>query len=313
MPQMTNANARVVDQVLTSVAQGYKNAAYVGSALFPKVPVTQRGGKILTFSKEDFMLYSTGRAPGQNTKRVQFGYSSGGFNLESHSLEGTLPVETEQEASTVPGIDASRMTIYKTQNIIERRLEKAQADLARNAATYAASNKITLSGTGQWSDFGTTSDPIANVETAKEAVRRKIGMRANTGVMGAAVLEKLKQHPKVVDRMKYTGRDVATVEILAALLGLERLFVGDAVYADDAGNFIDIWGKDMVIAYTDTSGVADMGSPSYGYTYQLAGYPVVEEPYYERNPKSWFFPVTDEVAPVIAGIDAGYLITNAVA
>jgi hypothetical protein len=213
----------------------------------------------------------------------------------------------------VPGIDASRMTIYKTQNIIALRLEKAQADVARTLASYALSNRITLSGTGQWSDFGTVSDPIAVVETAKEAVRRKIGKRPNTGVMGAAVIAALKQHPKVIDRMKYTGRDVPTVEILAALFGLDRLLVGDAIFADDSSNFSDVWGKDMVLAYTETGSLVEMGAPSYGYTYQLAGYPLVEEPYYERNPKSWIYPVTDEVAPVMAGADAGYLIQNAVA
>jgi hypothetical protein len=69
----------------------------------------------------------------------------------------------------------------------------------------------------------------------------------------------------------------------------------------------------MVLAYTETGSMVEMGAPSYGYTYQLAGYPLVEEPYYERNPKSWIYPVTDEVAPVMAGADAGYLIQNAVA
>lgn len=313
MPQLNNAQARIIDLILTNVAQGYRHPDFVGSALFPRVPVAQRGGKIVSFSKEDFMLYNTGRAPGQNTKRVQYGYTAGNYVLESHSLEGSVPIETMQEAQAVPGIDSSRMAIYKTQNIIALRLEKAQADTARTLASYGASNKITLSGTGQWSDFSGVSDPIAVVETGKEAVRRKIGKRPNTGVMGAAVLEKLKQHPKVIDRMKYTGRDVPTVEILAALFGLDRLLVGDAITADDAGTFSDVWGKDMVLAYTEVGSLVEMGLPSYGYTYQLAGYPVVEEPYYERNPKSWMYPVTDEVAPVIAGADAGYLIQNAVA
>lgn len=313
MPQLSNAQARIIDPILTNIAQGFKHPDFVGTSLFPSVPVLQRSGKIVAFSKEDFMLYNTGRAPGQNTKRVQFGYSAGSYALESHSLEGSVPIETMQEAAAVPGIDQGRMAIYKTQNIIGLRLEKAQADTARTLAAYAASNKITLSGTGQFSDFSGTSDPIAVIETGKEAVRRKIGKRPNTGVIGAAVFEKLKQHPKIVDRMKYTGRDVATVEIMAALFGLANLQVGEAVFADDAGSFSDVWGKDIVLAYTEVGTMLEMGLPSYGYTYQLAGYPVVEEPYYERNPKSWFYPVTDEVAPVIAGADAGYLIQNAVA
>lgn len=311
MPQMNNAQARVVDPVLTSAAQGYKNAEFVGGALFPKVPVSQRGGKILAFGKEDFMLYATGRSPGQNTKRVTFGYQGAPYALESHSLEGLLPVETLQEGLAVPGIDMSVVTINKTQNIIALRLEKAQADAARNAANYGASNKVTLSGTSQWGDA--TSDPIAAIEAGKEAVRKQVGKRPNIAVIGAAVFAVLKTHPKVLDRLKYTGRDVATPELLASLFGLAEVKVGDAVYASDDGTFNDVWGKDVVLAYTEVGTVAEQGAPSYGYTYQLGGYPIVEEPYFERNNKSWVYPVTDEVAPVVAGAAAGYLIQNAVA
>lgn len=313
MPQMNNPQARVIDPVLTSAAQGFKNSEFVGAALFPKVPVGQRGGKIVTFGKEDFMLYATGRSPGQNTKRVAFGYLGSPYSLESHSLEGQLPIETMQEANAVPGIDLGMTTVNKVQNIIALRLEKSQADVARNAAAYAGSNKVTLAGTSQWSDFSGVSDPVAVIETGKEAVRSKIGKRANTAIIGAKVFSALKQHPKVLDRMKYTGRDVATPELLASLFGLDRVLVGDAVYADDAGAFSDVWGKDVVLAYTEVGTLAEQGKPSYGYTYQLDGYPVVEEPYFDRNTKSWIFPVTDEVAPVIAGVDAGYLIVNAVA
>jgi hypothetical protein len=311
--QMTNSQARVIDPVLTSAAQGYKNAEFVGGALFPTVPVKQRGGKILSFGKEDFMLYTTGRSPGANTKRVTFGYLGNSYVLESHSLEGLLPVETLQEGAAVPGIDMSTMTVNKTQNIIALRLEKQQADTARNAASYGAGNKVTLSGTSQWSDYSGTSDPVAVIEAGKEAVRQKIGKRPNTAIIGAAVFAALKQHPKIVDRIKYTGRDVATPELLAALFGLEKVMVGDAVYALDDGTFVDVWGKDVVLAYTDVGTVAEQGKPSYGYTYQLEGYAIVEEPYFERNNKSWVYPVTDEVAPVIAGASAGYLIVNAVA
>lgn len=313
MPQMTPGQARVIDPVLTEVAQGYKNNEFVGMALFPQVPVTQRGGKILSFGKEDFMLYNTGRSPGQNTKRVQFGYAGANFSLESHSLEGQLPIENMQEANAVPGIDLGAITVQKTQNIIALRKEKQQADLATNLANYGASNKTTLSGTSQWSDFSGTSDPVKDVEVGKEVIRKATGKRPNVGVMGAAVYAMLKQHPKVVDRIKYTGRDVATPELLAALFGLAEIKIGDAVYADDSGVFSDVWGKNMILAYTDTTGAKDMGNPSYGYTYQLEGYAIVEEPYFDRSTKSWVYPVTDEVAPVIAGATAGYLISAAVA
>lgn len=314
MPQLSAAQARVIDPILSTVAQGYRNAELVGNALFPFVPVGVRGGKIITFNKEDFALYNTGRVPGANTRRVQYGYSGASFALESHSLEGVVPVELSQDANAVPGIDLGNNAVQRTQNIISLRLESAQATLATTAGNYGASNKITLAGTSQWSDLSSgVSDPIKDIETAKEAVRRQIGRKPNTIVMGAAVMAMLRMHPKVVDRMKYTGRDIATTELLASLFGVAQVLVGEAVYVDANGVMMDVWGKSVVIAYTEIGGLAAMGAPTFGYTYRLSGYPMVETPYLDRNSKSWVYPVTDEVAPVIAGATAGYLIAAAVA
>ena len=307
---MNAAGARVVDPILTTVAQGYQNAEFVGMNLFPYVPVGQRGGKIITFGKEDFVLYNTARSPGANTKRIQYGYAGDPYALESHSLEGLVPNELQEEASAVPGIDLARGAIVKVQNTIGLRLEYQQATLATTAANYPSSNKVTLAGTSQWSD--SASDPVNDIETAKEAIRAKIGKRPNIVVIGAAVFAKLRQHPKIIDRIKYTGRDSATPELLAQLFGVKKVVTGDAIY-DNNGTFADVWGKNVVIGYTELGSVADQGLPSFGYSYRLNGYPLVEQPYADRNAKSWVYPVTDEVSPVIAGSTAGYLISAAVA
>ncbi len=311
MQQMTTSQARVVDPVLTEVARGYKNTEFVGDALFPPVPVGQRGGKIVTFRKEDFRLYATGRTPGANTKRVQYGYDGSNYALEQHALEGVVPFEIMEDANAVPGIDMGRVAIMKTQNIIALRKEKAQADIATTAGSYAAANKITLSGSTQWSHASST--PIADMEVAKEAVRAAIGRYPNTVVMGAKVMSALKTNPQIIDRIKYTGRDVPTLELLASLWGVDTVKVGGAVYLDANDAMADVWGKFCVLAFTEKGSLADMGLPSYGYTYQLGGYPIVETPYQDRNAKSWVYPVTDEVMPVMAGAEAGYLFSAAVA
>lgn len=313
MQQQTLAQARVIDPILSEVAQGYQNSEMVGTALFPIVPVAQRGGKIISFGKEDFALYNTQRAPGSGTRRIQFGYTSGSYSLEQHSLEAVAPWEHQQDASTVAKIQLANMAVRKTQNIIALRLEKAQADLATTAASYAAANKTTLSGTSQWSDYSGTSNPAKDIETAKDAIRAQIGKRGNTVVLGAAVWKALRNHPTVVDRLKYTGRDSATPDLLASLFGVDRVLVGDAIYSDASGTFQDVWGKFVVVAYTRVGSVQDLGEPSYGYTYRLDGAPYVEQGYEDRNAKSDIYPVTDEVSPVLTAAISGYLISAAVA
>jgi len=313
MQQQTNSQARVIDPVLSEIAQGYKNAAMVGLNLFPPVPVAQRGGSIISFSKEDFALYNTGRSPGAATKRVQFGYVSGKYALDQHALEAVAPWELQQEASAVAKINIASIAVRKTQNIIALRLEKAQADLATTAASYGAANKITLSGTSQWSDFTGVSSPSKDIETAKEAIRSQTGKAGNLVVISAMVMAKLRQHPLIIDRIKYTGRDTVTPDLLAALWGVDQVVVGGAVYTDNAGAINDVWGKFVVVAYAQTGSVADLGEPTYGYTYRLDGAPYVEQGYQDRNAKSDIYPVTDEVSPVLTAALSGYLISAAIA
>jgi hypothetical protein len=316
MPQLTPSQARVVNPVLSSIAQGIQQNDLVGSYLFPAVDVPLRGGQILTFGREAFMQYSNlNRAPGTSTPRVQFGYSGSTYALVDYSIEGKVPVEIEQEAMNSSfSLDHAAVALNGASRILQLRLEIAQATLATTLSNHASSNRTTLSGTAQWSDFGTTSNPLSDIETGKEAIRAGTGRRPNVGVMGPAVWAKLKYHPIVKDYTKYTGREVATLDILSALTGIPNWYIGDAVSSNDAGTTLsDVWGKDVVLAYSELGSVANYGAPTFGYTYNLAGYPLAEEPYQDRNHKSQFFPVTRAEAPVIAGQLAGYLIKSCVA
>lgn len=309
---MSASQARVVDPILTNLARGYKNGQFVGMELFPYASVGQRGGKVIQFGKEAFRLYSTARAPGTGTQRVTFGYAGADYSLEQHALEGVLPFEIQEEAQAVPGIDLGQTTVSGVQDIIGLRLEKAQADLARNVNNYGANNKVVLSGTDQFSDY-VNSKPSKVIRDAVEAIRTQIGKRPTKIEIGAAVFAQLQEHPLILDRTKFTSKDSITPDILAALWNVPKVVVGDAIYEDGNGAMQDVWGKDIIIAYTQTGTIANRGLPSFGYTYRLGGYPIVEQPYYDRNSKSWIYPVTDEVRPVVAGFDGGFLIKNAVA
>lgn len=315
MGQQTTSQARVIDPILTAVARGYRsNASPVADMLFPLVPVGQRGGRILSFGPDDFKLYSTSRAPGAATKRVQFGYGSAPFALVDYSLEGSVPIEIMQEGQAVPGIDHAQVAIARVRNLQSIEREKQAADLALNAASYAGSNKVTLAGADQWSD--PTSDPFSDVADAREAVRGQIGVRPNTMVVGPKVLTALRKHPKVLDRLR-GGKGSGADQTPATLAQLSELFEvtvieGGAIYHDGSA-FVDVWGKYALVAYTLPASLAEMGSPNIGYTYQLSGYPMAEEPYYDRNSKTWYYPVTDARQPVLTGASAGFLISAAVA
>lgn len=312
MQQQTPGQARVVDPILTAVARGYRSPkAAVANALFPIVPVSLRAGRILSFGPDDFKLVNTARAPGANTKRLQFGYASENYSLVDYRLEGAVPNELQEEATNGPGIDLSSNAVRRVQNTMALEREKQSADLARNEARYGSGNKETLSGSSQWSD--PASDPFTDIMDGKESIRAKIGERPNVLTLGPKVLTALRTHPKVLDRLSTASdRPPATLQQLQALFELQQIVEGEAVYHDGT-QFQDVWGKDAILAYTTPASMQEMGSPSYGYTYQLEGRPMVEEGYSERNANSWFYPVTDAYQPVLAGATAGFLFKNAVA
>lgn len=313
MPQMTPANARVVDPVLTTVARGYKNGQMVADVLFPVVFVASRGGKIISFGKEAFRLYATARIAGSNTPRVQFGYAGLPFALEQAALEGMVSVELLQEAGLVPGIDLASNAVASVQAIIALAREHAAARIATNLANYPASHKLSLAASDKWDNYeSATSNPLTNVDDAIEAVRAYTGQRPNSVVLSPKAFKAAKRHPKVLGHFnKINAKEVVSVADLAAAFDVAQVVVGDAIVAD-GDTMSDVWGSDVVVAFTHTAPVAGGGLPSYGYTYRLRGYPMVEAAYLDRNTKSWIYPVTDELSPVLSCAEAGFLLKGVV-
>ncbi|WP_027670083.1 major capsid protein [Rheinheimera baltica] len=310
MPQMNNGQVRVIDPILTTHAQGYKQPTLVGSKLFPRVPVGQRGGQVIEFGKEAFLLYNARRAPGAGTKRVQFGYQGKPYALLSDSLEGVVPREHIGEAA-VPGIKLGQRATNNVMRSLMLALEHEQAALARNPANYDANHKVDLAAT-KWSN--PDNSPSDDIETGREAIRASIGVYPNVVLLSAKAFAAAKNNPHIVERFKYTSKESITAEMLASLWDVPEVVVGGAVVADQqSGDFSDVWGNDVVMAYVAAeSGDLNIEEPSFGYTYTLDGNPLVEQAYYENNAKSWMYPVTYERSPVLSGITAGYLMQNVV-
>lgn len=304
---MNPSQVRVINPILTTHVQGYRQAQFTGGVLFPRVPVEVSGGQILEFGKESFKLYNARRAPGAGTKRISFGYLGKPYALFNDALEAPVPREFLRDAKVVPGIDLGTRAVNLVMRTLGLSLEVEQAALALDATKYDANHKIALAGTDKWSD--PASDPVKQIQDYKEAVRASIGVYPNVLHLSAQAFSALKTNQKIRDQFKYTSSDSITAEMLAKLFELEKVEVGQAVTANDAGVFSDVWGNNAVLAYVPQN-PSGMEEPSYGYTYTMLGHPLVEEPYYDNNAKSWIYGVGFERAPVLSGITGGFLIQN---
>jgi hypothetical protein len=319
MSYSSETAARIVDPVLTGVAQGYRNPDFVGASLFPMVEVGTSSGQIIEFDRAAFVRHSARRAPGSDTKRVPMGYFGRPYSLVNEALDAQLPRELHRDAKAI-GIpaDLGIRSVNVVMRALRLGLEIDQAALARNAANYIAANKVALSGTDRWDNFA-SADPLANIEAGMEAVRTATGMFPNVMLIPSRVFRVLRRFPAVREMYAGTNAGALSTQQLAQALSIERVVVAGAVRAlrEDPldgpapeGIFEDIWGTDVILAYAPErpSGAEE---PSFGYTYTMRGHPFVEQPTWDGKSRSWIYGVTYERVPVLAGMAAGYLIQTA--
>lgn len=317
-------HTRVVNPILTSVMHGFKQPTFIGELAFPRVTVPTRKGKIIRFNEDEFYLHQLRRAPGANTMRVNGGWGADDYELFQDAIEEELPIEHLQEAEAVLPLDMQSRSIKKAAARIALRLEFDQITLLADVNSYPAANRIILGGPTQLSNAA--SDLEATFDAAFAAVLAGCGMLPNTIIWGYRAWLACKRHPLVRDKIKYTTSNAVTMEMMLAMLGATRGGVAAARYRDPSnpglGRIPMAMDNAIAVLYVPDAAVndqvgmmpgveADMAQPSFGYTYQLD--PFAEEPYYERNTKTWYFPATADRRPVLTGMGAGYLMLNVAA
>ncbi len=302
----TLANKRIVDPVLTNLARGYHNAMMIAAELFPTVTVSKEGGKIPEFTKESFKIYNTERAIRANSNRINpEDRTTIDFVLTEHDLEYPVDYREEAEDALPTKVNATRVCV----DGIKLRLEKLAADDAQDLANYPVGQKETLAAGDKFDN--SSSDPFPIFSNAVETVRQSIGVRPNVCVMGASSYAALKEHPAVLDRIKYSQKGIVTPDLLKSLLNFEKLVIGDAVYASDSGVFSDVWSDNVIIAYVppQLSNIPrSYYEPAFGYTLRKKNMPVVDT--YTENGKVLLVRNTDTFVTKIVGSDAGYLIND---
>lgn len=305
---------KLIEPILTTCAQEYHNKKYVGSQLFPMTEVVRSGGTIIEFCQQHFICQNTLRVPGKPTERIDLGSQSKKYVLEQESLEVKIPREHLAPLEEYPSSSLGIGAIQSVCSSLYLALEMQQAGIARNRDFYAPENlkKGDLEDQ-QWSFKD--SSPLEDLQAAREIIRGKIGMYPNVFVISPVVFSALSRHPRFIERLSVSRKEHLTPEHLGLMMGVENVVIGTAIYSDSSKQYVDVWGKDAILAYVPQKmGTAHgMEEPSYGYTYTLQGNPFVEVPYFDGGTKSWIYSVTCERLPVLTSKDAGYLFSNMVA
>lgn len=209
------AKLRVQDPVLTQLAQGYRNNELICETLMPVVEIDKEAGKIPQFGRLAFRLPNTVRSLRGSSNRLDpEDISAIDVALEEHDVEYAIDYREENEAI----FSLRQYALQTTQDVIALGREVEVATLAQNDSSYDATNKIALSGTSQFSD--PQSDPFKVIADGVRTIKRTIGRKPNVCVIAGDVWQVLKEHPKVIEKIKYVQVGIITPEIFAKLINV---------------------------------------------------------------------------------------------
>ena len=295
-----------IDAAMTNVSIAYRNTNYIADQIFPIVPVMKKSDKFFTFDKADWFRNEAAlRAPGTRGPVGEYSVSSDTYSCRPVAFGSLVPDEVVDNADSPlsPRIEKTEFCTDKV--LLFAEVEVAAKVFGRSVWSGSATPSTT------WDD--PSSAPLTDVETARESIVSLIGREPNTMVIGRNVWTDLKNHPDLLDRIKFTQTGMMTPALLGQLFGVEKLLIGNAIYDTVAegvtSSFSFVWGKHCWLGYVPSS--PGLMTPAAGYLFTWKSRTV--ERYRMNVEKSDFIRAEWHYDDKATSADAGYLLVSAVA
>ncbi|HEY4360093.1 MAG TPA: major capsid protein [Bryobacteraceae bacterium] len=276
-------NAVHYDSPLTFVSNMYaqSNDAFVASKIFPLVPVPQASDLIYTINKGDFARNSMlKRAPGTESAGI-------GYNVDTNksyrcgvwSIHHDIPDQIRANADAALNLEMNASELLTKAALINREVSFTSTFLASgiwNTQWTGVGSSPSTNQFVQWNDPAST--PIEDVRAVATKVHLNSGgFMPNKMVIGKTVYNALRNHPDILDLIKYQGTPASpaqvTLNALAALFDLDEVVVTEAVYNTAAegqtATFSYVSDKTALLAYTPSS--PGLNVPASGYTFNWTG------------------------------------------
>lgn len=307
MPNPTASDLHV-DVGLTGISQKYTNKLLIAEQIVPQVVVKKDSDLIFRYGKQSLRIDSSVRAPGTRAKQVDFTIdTTSAYKLVPHAYEGQIIHEVRDNADDPIKFEA---------DVTEFVTEKLNIDLEKNILTEvqtAGNYGSTSSPTNKWNDY-TNSDPIDDIDDAKNIIKTASLQIPNTMVMSWETAQVLRRHTKLLEFYKYTKGGKLSLDQLRELFEIEKLLISEAGYLSSKEGQTDalsaIMSDNVALMYVaPTPGLKQL---SWGYLFRKQGYRMVER-WYEAPVKSDFIRVEDKYDFQVIATNAGYLYTNVLA
>jgi hypothetical protein len=223
-----------VSQPLTNILIAYMQdaAGFVAKNVFPIVPVAHKTNTFYKWTRDDFFrVEAAERAPGSPAESGSFTLSTDTYDAKEYAIRKEIEDPIRDNADSVLDLD-SAATEYIGQQLMLKRESVFTSTFFTTSVWTGSTTGGDLTGVAgapgagqfrQWDNANST--PIEDIRAQIVAVAEKTGYRPNVLSMGVEVWKSLVDHPDILDRIKYTQKGVVTADLLAGLLGLDKIVV----------------------------------------------------------------------------------------
>jgi len=275
-----------VNAPLTNVSVAYiqKSDAFIATKVFPKVSVSKQSDLYWKYSKSDWRRTDVQRrAPSTETPGVGWNVTTDSYFAHVYGVHKDIDDQLRANADSRFRLDSDATAFITNQLLLKRDIDWA-ATYFKTGVWGTDYTGVASGATGnqlvQWTV--SSSDPISQLATMQVNFVQSTGFKANTLVLGANVLKALKNHPAIIDRIKYTQRGIVTTDLIATLFDVEKVLVSyataatgpqvpDAAAQDAAATFSFISDPNSaLLCYTPSS--PSLMQPAAGYTFTWNGY-----------------------------------------
>lgn len=267
-----------IDAVLTNISVAYMQASenFIAQKVFPVVPVDKASGLYFKYNQGDWLRDEAAKRA-DATESVGSGYNVGTDNYSTdvwafHKDVGDQVVRN----ATSPLSPMTDATNYVASRLLLRQeVDFANTYFKTGVWGQDLTGVASAPGANQFIQFNdyVNSTPIDTIENAKELIAGVTGYDANTMVLGKQVFNKLKNHPNIIDRIKYTSSNVVTTDLLARYFGVDQVLVARTLVNGAKEGQADapayVYPKGILLCHSAPN--PGLLTPSAGYTFSWNG------------------------------------------
>lgn len=245
MPTASNIEGTLhVDRYLTDFSVRYVQDArnFVAQRAASLIPVLKATDKYVVYPRGYFWRDESAPRPlGGRPRQISYKVDEGSYSCQEYALEHV--VDDRQYANTDDPInlDENATVLLTGKNVIKQDRIWAQNFFATGKWTKEVAGVVSTPVEGatilQFSDAN--SDPIGDIDYYKDYMHERTGFMPNTLVLGANVKRKLRSHPDIADRIKYTQVGIADEEMLSSLFEVDNVIVARGIYNSAAEGAVD--------------------------------------------------------------------------